>query len=78
MTVEKIKRKYVLKNPRPRKTHQLNTILDDGQYEFLKRYRDEKHPNKKMSSILRDLVMDLMKPIEIKATIPRYAGDKIK
>ncbi len=78
MTEEKAKRKYILKNPRPRKTHQLNTILDDAQYEFLKKYRDEKHPNKKMSSILRDLVTDLMKPVEIKATAPRYAGEITK
>jgi hypothetical protein len=75
---DRVKRKYILKNPKPRKTHQLNTILDDEQYEFLKKYRDEKHPGKKMSSILRELVTDLIRPIEKIITAPRYAGEKIK
>lgn len=74
------KRKYVIKNPQPRKTHQLNTILNDAQYEVLKKYRDAKYPGMKLSSVLRELVNTASLALEIEKTAkkssePRYLGD---
>lgn len=73
---EKPKRKYVLKNPQPKKVHQVNTILDDAQYQILKEYRDFNYPGKKMSLVLRELVLDIKKKQEtLKTFKPRYLGD---
>lgn len=74
------KRKYLIKNPQRRKTHQLNTILNDVQYEQLKKYRDLKYPGMKLSSVLRELVSTVSLALaidkEIKKSIePRYLGD---
>ena len=49
---EETKRKYVIKNPHPRKTWQVNVILDDAQYKKLKDLAD----GKRLTVVIRDLI----------------------
>lgn len=51
---EKMKRKYVLKNPHPRKKHQVNVILDDTQYEKLIKSAN----GKKLTEYIRELIQN--------------------
>lgn len=55
----KAKRKYTIKNPHPRKTHQVNVILDDNDFAYLQLYRDQLMPGAKLASALRNMLKEI-------------------